>query len=118
MLGYMDALSLRSTLLREWMAFFEQYPVLLMPISLQPPFPVDRDQQGDQAMRELLDAQSPLTATAALGLPGLSVPTGMAGTVPMGVQIVAGRFQEGLCLAAGEAIERRAAWQPLVNLTA
>jgi amidase len=26
--------------------------------------------------------------------------------VPVGVQLVAGRFQEELCLAAGEAIER------------
>ena len=118
MLGYMDVLSLRSTLLREWMRFFERYPLLLLPVSLQLPFPVDADQQGDQAMRELLDAQTPLIATAILGLPGLSVPTGMAGGLPMGVQLVAGRFQEGLCLAAGEAIEQRAAWQPLVDLPA
>lgn len=105
---YMAALAQRSTLLREWQAFFACYPLLLMPISLQPAFHVDADQQGDDAMRRILDAQSPLLATAILGLPGLSVPTGLVEGVPMGVQLVAGRFQEALCLAAGEAIEARA----------
>ena len=40
-----------------------------------------------------------------LGLPGLTVSTGLIGTVPVGVQVVAARFREDLCLAAGEAIE-------------
>ena len=39
------------------------------------------------------------------GMPGLSVSTGLVGRVPVGVQIVAGRFREDLCLLAGEAIE-------------
>lgn len=118
LMGYMDALALRSTLLREWMLFFERHPLLLMPVSLQRPFPIDADQQGDAAMRELLDAQTPLIATAILGLPGLSVPTGLVDGAPMGVQLVAGRYQEGRCLAAGEAIERRAAWNALVETPA
>jgi len=118
LVGYMDALSQRSNLLRDWLAFFAQYPLLLMPVSWQPPFPVDTDQQGDAAMRDILDAQSPLLAPAILGLPGLSVPTGMAGSTPMGVQLVAGRFQEALCLGAGEAIERRAGWSGLAELKA
>jgi len=29
----------------------------------------------------------------------------LVGKVPVGVQVVAGRFREDLCLAAGEAIE-------------
>ena len=106
LVGYMNALSLRTTLLREWQQFFERYPLLLMPVSWRRPFLIDADRHGDAA-RSLLDAQSPLLATAILGLPGLSVPTGMAEGVPMGVQLVAGRFQEGLCLSAGEAIEAR-----------
>jgi len=105
--GYMNALSLRTTLLREWQRFFERYPLLLMPVSWRRPFLIDADRQGADAARDILEAQSPLLATAILGLPGLSVPTGMAEGVPMGVQLVAGRFQEGLCLSAGEAIEAR-----------
>ncbi|MES2010288.1 MAG: amidase family protein [Pseudomonadota bacterium] len=112
---YMAALSQRSTLLREWQAFLARYPLLLLPVSWQPPFPIDADQKGDDAMRWILDAQSPMLATAILGLPGLSVPTGLVDGVPMGVQLVAGRFQEALCLAGGEAIEARASCEVPVD---
>lgn len=61
----------------------------------------------------LLPAQSPLLATAALGLPGLAVPTGVANGLPTGVQVVAARFREDRCLRAGEAIERAAGWSAL-----
>ncbi len=40
-----------------------------------------------------------------LGLPGLTVSTGLVGRKPVGVQLVAARHREDLCLAAGEAIE-------------
>jgi hypothetical protein len=36
-----------------------------------------------------------------LGLPALTVSTGLLGRTPVGVQIVAARFREDLCLAAG-----------------
>ena len=36
-----------------------------------------------------------------------TVSTSLLGRTPVGVQIVAGRFREDLCLAAGEAIEAR-----------
>jgi|GEM_PF-1969618 len=42
-----------------------------------------------------------------LGLPVLSVSTGLLGRTPVGVQVVSGRYREDLCLAAGEAIEAR-----------
>jgi amidase len=47
----------------------------------------------------------PQVAVPFMGLPGLTVATGMVGRSPVGVQLVAGRFREDLCLAAGEAIE-------------
>ena len=111
--AFVEAMAMRTTILREWGEFFQRFPVLLMPVSFERPFPVDLDQQGDEAMERLLRAQSPLVSTAILGLPGLSVPVGMADGVPMGVQLVAGRFREDRCLAAGEAIEARAAWSVL-----
>lgn len=106
--GYINGLAQRTGLLREWQAFFQRYPLLLMPVSCRRPFPIDEDQHGDAAVRGIIDAQGPLTATAILGLPGLAVPTDLSDGLPMGVQIVAGRYQEALCLAAGEAIEARA----------
>jgi len=76
-----------------------------MPGSWERPFPVDFDQQGDEAVRRMLTAHHPMLAVSTLGLPGLSIPTGFADGVPIGVQLVAGRFQEDLCLMAGEVIE-------------
>jgi amidase len=87
------------------MLLFERYPLLLMPVSWERPFPVDFDQQGDEAVRRMLTAHHPMLAVSTLGLPGLSIPTGFADGVPIGVQLVAGRFQEDLCLMAGEVIE-------------
>jgi amidase len=37
------------------------------------------------------------------------VPTGTAGGVPAGVQVIAGRFREDICLAVAAVIEARAA---------
>lgn len=36
------------------------------------------------------------------------MPTGLSGGVPMGVQLIAGRYREDLLLAAAEIIEARA----------
>src|SRR5262245_57667957 len=45
-----------------------------------------------------------MRALPAMGVPGLTVSTGLVGTCPVGVQIVAGRSREDLCLRAGYAI--------------
>ncbi|WP_168789073.1 amidase family protein [Paraburkholderia aromaticivorans] len=105
---YVQGLARRDRLRRKWNAFFEQYPVVLMPTSLDTPFRWGLDQEGDDTMSRILDAQLPLKLVAALNFPGVSVPTGVHDGVPVGVQLVAGAFREDLCLAAGEAIEQRA----------
>jgi len=51
---------------------------------------------------------APILAPAVVGLPCVAVPTGVSENVPFGVQLVAGRFREDLCLDAAEAIETRA----------
>jgi amidase len=43
-----------------------------------------------------------------LGLPSIAVPTGVANGLPVGVQLIAGRYREDLCLEAAEEIEARA----------
>jgi amidase len=64
------------------------------------------DQEEDEAIiTAMMDAQRSLLAMPVLGLPCVSVPTGAVGNVPVGVQIVAGRFREDLCLGAAEIIE-------------
>ena len=101
---FQDALTLRLGFLRAWNLFFEQFPVVLMPVSGELPFADQADQEGPEAFAAILEAQLTQVGLPLLGLPGLSVATGMAGTAPLGVQLVAGRFREDLLLAAGEAI--------------
>ncbi|WP_454630901.1 amidase family protein [Bradyrhizobium cenepequi] len=98
-------LTRRATLTREWLAFFEQYAVLLMPVSGELPFPDHLDRKDDASFARVWHAQLPQIAIPFMGLPGLVVSTGLVGRIPVGVQLVSGRYREDLCLAAGEAIE-------------
>jgi amidase len=95
----------RATLLRQWLRFFETYAVLVMPVSAELPFENHLDMQGDDAFARVWRAQMPQLALPYLGLPGLTVSTGLLGRTPVGVQVVSGRYREDLCLAAAEAIE-------------
>ncbi len=106
--AFMKELALRSKYLRAWNAFFEKYPVLLLPNSWVPPFPVNADLKGGNAFVTMSAAQSPQLATPILGLPGVTVSTGLAGGIPMGVQLVTARFEESKALDAAEVIEARA----------
>lgn len=112
----LEALTRRFSIARDWAVFLERYPVLLLPNSWERPFAIDDDQRSPRRVQEILLAQSPLLATAVLGLPGLSVPTGLAGGLPTGVQLVAARFREDRLLAAGEVIERAAGFSALEHL--
>lgn len=97
----------RLGILREWVQFLEAFPILLMPTSFQPVFPLNHDLAGPDALANILQAYRPLTSVAGLALPGLSVPAEFAAGTPAGVQLVAGRFQEQRCLAAAAAMEMR-----------
>lgn len=105
--GYVKALAERNKWLREWSLFMEQYPIVLAPCSLQPPLEIGFDTTTAARMAEALRAQEPLYAVNLLGLPSVAVPTGIAGGLPQGVQLVGRRFREDLCLDAAEAIEAR-----------
>ena len=107
--SYLKALGYRATLLRQWQQFFERYPLMLMPTSREPAFALGLDTRGDTEMKWIFDAVAPILAPALLGLPCLAVPTGIHRNLPIGVQLVAARFREDLCLDAAEAIEARAA---------
>jgi amidase len=95
----------RAALTRAWLLFLERHPVLLLPVSAELPFADDLDMQSPAAFDRVWRAQLVQTGLPLMGLPGLTVSTGMAGTAPVGVQLIAGRYREDLLLAAGEAIE-------------
>ncbi len=98
-------LTRRATLTREWLLFFEKYAALLMPVSGELPFPDQLDCKDEASFARVWHAQLPQIAIPFMGLPGLTVTTGLVGRIPVGVQLVSGRYREDLCLAAGEAIE-------------
>ncbi len=99
------ALTRRATLTRQWLEFFEKYAVLLIPVSGELPFPDHLDRKDDASFARVWHAQLPQIAIPFMGLPGLTVSTGLVGRIPVGVQLVSGRYREDLCLLAGEAIE-------------
>jgi amidase len=104
---YSRTLVRRATLLRLWQLFLADYPVLLLPVSAELPFPDGLDLQGEASYNRVWTAQMTQIGLALLAVPALTVSTGMVGKSPVGVQIVASRYREDLCLLAGEAIERQ-----------
>ena len=95
----------RATLLRQWLAFLDTFAVAVMPVSAELPFEDDLDMHGDAAFARVIHAQMLMLGLPYLGIPAATVSTGLVGRTPVGVQVVAGRYREDLCLAAGEAIE-------------
>jgi amidase len=100
-----QTLTRRATLTRQWLLFLEKYPVVLLPVSGELPFADQLDRKDEASFARVWHAQLTQIAIPLFGLPALTVSTGLVGRVPVGVQLVAGRFREDLCLAAGEAIE-------------
>jgi amidase len=103
--AFSRTLTRRATLAREWLLFFEKYAVVLMPVSGELPFPDGLDRRDDASFTRVWQAQMPQIAIPFMGLPALTVTTGLVGRIPVGVQVVSGRYREDLCLLAGEAIE-------------
>ncbi len=85
-----------------WQEFQEDYPVMVAPIMTQPPFVVGYDLQepGD-----VLDQMRFEVALNLLGLPAVCLPTGVANGLPQVVELIGGRYREGLCLEAAQAVE-------------
>lgn len=105
------ALVQRATITRHWQLFMRRHAVVLLPASAELPFADDLDLQGPENYERVWRAQMTMIGLPLTGLPALVVSTGTVqgphGPSPVGVQLVAGRYREDLCLAAGEAIEAR-----------
>jgi len=107
--GWMRATAARSTHIRAWQLFFEDYPVVLAPTTVMPTPGPREDAISGERMRELFwnDLRF-ISAINVLGLPGAVVPVSLHDGKPIGVQLIAGRYREDLALDAAAAIEKRA----------
>lgn len=106
--GLLTTLQRRVGLVREWQAFLAEYPVLICPVSGEPPFPrqLDIDDYPRTLEAQLVQVGLPL-----MGVPAVSVFTGFSetafGRAPLGAQLVGGRFREDVLLDAAAEIEAR-----------
>lgn len=106
---YQDGVALMQTryaIAREWSEFFARYPVVVGPTWCEPQFEHGYD-LGPGGAERIVNLMRFVTPMNLLGLPVVCVPTGVDKGLPLGVQVIADRFREDLCLQAGAAIEAR-----------
>ena len=110
--GYYDAYygqaqKVRTVIKREHDALFERFDLLVSPTSPTVAFPLGARTQDPLAMylSDLLTIPSCIA-----GLPGLSIPCGLAGGLPVGLQLVGPQFGENTLFRAGHALERALAF--------
>lgn len=94
----------RHRAMRDWSGFFAEHPVLLSPTWALPAFAHDADLAGsaDGSMTEVF---RPVLHPNLLGLPAAVVPAGLAGHLPVGVQVIGDRFTDLRCLTVAQQIE-------------
>jgi amidase len=106
--SYMEAIARRSRVLRNWLGFLESYPLILTPLSVKRTSEVNADLGGDARVRSLFwNELRFMSSINVLGLPAAVVPVGLVGGNPVGVQLIASRYREDVCLDAAAAIEAR-----------
>ncbi len=105
--SFMDILQSRVGLIRTWQQFLAEYPILLCPVSAQLPFRDHLDVESPQSFRATIEAQLPQIGIPFLSVPAMTVATGTTENIPIGVQLVAGRYREDILFKAAKAIEAR-----------
>jgi amidase len=117
--GWAVAHTARDGLARRWSLWYQEYPVLLSPVWSQPAFPLGFDIASLDNAIATLELMRPVLPANLLGTPAAVVPAGMAEGLPVGVQVMGGKYTELRCLAVAEAIERRlGALTPIDPVTA
>jgi aspartyl-tRNA(Asn)/glutamyl-tRNA(Gln) amidotransferase subunit A len=108
---YLKALQVRTLLRRDFDQAFAHADVVAMPTSPVLPFALG-EKVGDPLQMYLNDV---FTVSAPLaGLPGISIPCGFAGALPIGLQFVGRMFDEATILRVADAYERQTGWHTAV----
>jgi aspartyl-tRNA(Asn)/glutamyl-tRNA(Gln) amidotransferase subunit A len=106
--GYYDAyygkaLEVQALLREQVQALFQEVDLLLLPTTPQPAF-----RKGERADPLTMYLGDIYTVTANLtGIPGISVPCGLADGLPVGLQLMAPALEEERLFAAASEVERR-----------
>jgi len=118
--GYYDAYygqaqKVRTLIIDDFSAAFSDYDVVITPTSPTTAFKIG--EKADDPLQMYLSDVYTIPANLA-GIPGISVPSGLAGGLPVGLQILAGHFEEAKLFRAAAAFEAEAAFDsvpPLVR---
>jgi aspartyl-tRNA(Asn)/glutamyl-tRNA(Gln) amidotransferase subunit A len=99
---YGTAQKVRTVIKREHDEAFERFDCLLSPTSPTVAFPLGAKTADPLAMylNDLLTIPSCMA-----GLPGLSIPCGLSGGLPVGLQLIGPQFSENTLFRAGHALE-------------
>lgn len=104
---YQRLIGVRLGLRRSWARFLERYPLVLGPVFTEPPVVPGLESRDEEGHNRVVTAMRLCTATSFVGLPAVSVPTGLADGLPTGVQLIGRPFREDVCLDAAAAVEHR-----------
>jgi aspartyl-tRNA(Asn)/glutamyl-tRNA(Gln) amidotransferase subunit A len=106
--GYYDAYygtaqKVRTVIKREHDALFERFDVLVSPTCATTAFPVGARSQDPLAMylTDVLTIPSNMA-----GLPSMSIPCGLSGGLPVGLQLIGPQFAENMLFRAAHALEQ------------
>jgi amidase len=95
----------RSRLIREWSGFFSEYSVVVGPNLARPIWQTDSDLDARTGIAFIDEATRFLAPGNALGIPSLTLPTGLVNQRPQGIVIYADLWREDTCVNAAMAIE-------------
>ena len=104
---YGQAQKVRTIIAREHAAAFERFDVLVSPTSPTVAFRLG-EKTGNPLAMYLSDLLTIPSCVA--GLPGLSIPCGLSGGLPVGLQLIGRQFSENLLFRTGHALERALAF--------
>lgn len=110
--GYFDAYYLRAQKVRQlisndFQAAFREVDVIVGPTTPEVAFPLGQ-KTDDPVSMYLNDIYT--TAANLAGLPGMSIPCGFSSGLPVGLQILAPHFDEGLLLAVAHQYQQLTDW--------
>jgi Asp-tRNA(Asn)/Glu-tRNA(Gln) amidotransferase A subunit family amidase len=113
---YLDTQHDRALFARKWAEFFTEFDLLLAPSMQVPAFPVGQGAPAEVEGRKcdpLFEDWCNMIYVANLtSQPSLSVPIGRtAEGLPLGMQIIARRFEDHVALRAGAVWQRLAPWE-------
>lgn len=104
---YLKAQKVRTLIRREFDKAFEKYDALVTPTSPTVPFKIG--EKADDPLSMYLSDVCTLPINIA-GVPGISVPAGFSGNLPIGMQIIGKPFAEETIFRIGHAYQQVTDW--------